>query len=505
MTCCDGLETSISPGTHGANRYGHSGTDMSMTNHPRSSTLHPLNRRQLVLGVLAVAAGAAVPGLPRRGGSVLASGQLPGANLIELDTYTGWRRTWDLIVPLSIDRAFPRRFLLYDRAAGEAKVIAVGAFGGFQEIRTILNWRTTWDVLAPSGFPGIAGVMGLFAYDRGAGQVTTFQIDATGSIQELRTYTNWRKTWTTFCPFGNDGLLAYERSAGYVTLFTIDQTGSVHELRSYNDWSQTWDLLTNGPFTTATLPGRDVLLYDRTARRATGLTIGANGETASFAQYSGWRQTWTSIQGGLFLFRGFSGSMTADLLLFDQNAQEIEFLDIGPGSTLVSVLLTATPDVNSWTHVAAIGPELLLLYDRATGTAAFYATDRAPLPVPTVTPTPIVIGPTPTPIPTGRVNVRLEQGRGNAWHTYTGKSDDPTPRGNRRAYIIGVKNTSGKRIALIHRDRAEKRTGPVFVKATEVSDAFNGMEVAGDWEARITGGQSEAPPRVTLEVRYEIR
>jgi hypothetical protein len=365
--------------------------------------------------------------------------------------------------------------------------------------------RTTWDVLVPSRFPGTAGVTGLFAYDRAAGQVTVFQIDTFGGFQALRTYTNWRKTWTSFVPFGNDGLLAYERSGGYATLFTIDLTGSVRELRSYNDWSEAWDLLTNGPFTTAALPGRDVLLYDRTARRAAGLTIGANGETASFAQYSGWRQTWTSIQGGLFLFRGYSGSMTADVVLFDQNAQELEFLDIGPGSTLASILLTSTPDVISWTYVAAIGPDLLLLYDRATGTAAFYATDRAPLPVPTVTPTPVVIGPTPTVTPTDHVNVRLEQGRGNAWHTYTGKSSDPVSGGSRNAYIIGVKNTSNKRVALIHRDRTGKRTGPVFVKATEVTDAFNGLEVAGDWEARMIGSQSEAPSRVTLEVRYEIR
>jgi hypothetical protein len=477
-----------------------------MTNRPQSPDfLRLLNRRQMGLGAVAAAVIAATRGLPVTGSSVLASGQLPGANLIELATYTGWRRTWDLIVPLAIDRAFPRPFLLYDRAAGEAKLIAVDAFGDFREVRTYLDWRTTWDVLVPSRFPGTAGVTGLFAYDRAAGQVTVFQIDTFGGFQALRTYTNWRKTWTSFVPFGNDGLLAYERSGGYATLFTIDLTGSVRELRSYNDWSETWDLLTNGPFTTAALPGRDVLLYDRTARRAAGLTIGANGETTSFAQYSGWRQTWTSIQGGLFLFRGYSGSMTADVVLFDQNAQELEFLDIGPGSTLASILLTSTPDVISWTHVAAIGPDLLLLYDRATGTAAFYATDRAPLPVPTVTPTPVVIGPTPTVTPTDHVNVRLEQGRGNAWHTYTGKSSDPVSGGSRNAYIIGVKNTSNKRVALIHRDRTGKRTGPVFVKATEVTDAFNGLEVAGDWEARMIGSQSEAPSRVTLEVRYEIR
>jgi hypothetical protein len=68
-----------------------------------------------------------------------------------------------------------------------------------------------------------------------------------------------------------------------------------------------------------------------------------------------------------------------------------------------------------------------------------------------------------------------------------------------------VKNTADKRIALIHRERSGKRTGPVFIKAGEVSDRFNGMTVSGDWEARVDGSQSEAPARIPLEVRYEIR
>jgi hypothetical protein len=354
--------------------------------------------------------------------------------------------------------------------------------------------------------------VGLFAYDRAAGYVKTLQIDALGNIKELRTYANWRKTWTSFVPYGTNGLLAYERSSGYVTLFSLDQSGATLVLRSYNDWRTSWDLLTSGPFTSTELPGRDVLRYDRTAGEADGLTINANGETPSFAHYSGWRQTWTSMQGGSFLFRGYGSSMTADLLLFDQNAQELDFLDIGSGSALTSILLTATPGATAWTQVVAIGPNLLLLYERATGTAAFYATDRAPLPVPTVVPTatplptpvPTAV-PTPTIAPTHDVNVRLEQGRGKDWDTYTGKSNDPVAGGSRKSYIIGVKNTSNKRIGLIHRDRSDKRTGPVFVKASEVSDAFNGMEVAGDWEANMTGSQSDAPARVILEVRYEIR
>ena len=75
--------------------------------------------------------------------------------LVKLATYAGWRMTWDLIVPLTIDRAFPRMFLLYDRAAGEATVDRGRRVRRISErSRTYSDWRKTWDVLVPSGFPG---------------------------------------------------------------------------------------------------------------------------------------------------------------------------------------------------------------------------------------------------------------------------------------------------------------------------------------------------------------
>ncbi len=140
-----------------------------MTTRLPSSSLNPwrLNRRQMTLGIGTVALGAALGVQGIRRGTLAASGQLPGANLVELATYAGWRGTWDLIVPLSTQRLFPRPFLLYDRSAGEATLIAVDAFGGYREVRTYFDWRTTWDVLIPSGFPGISGVTGLFALRSG--------------------------------------------------------------------------------------------------------------------------------------------------------------------------------------------------------------------------------------------------------------------------------------------------------------------------------------------------
>ena len=183
------------------------------------------------------------------------------------------------------------------------------------------------------------------------------------------------------------------------------------------------------------------------------------------------------------------------------------FLDLGPDSALVSVLLTQTPDVYDWTSVTpSSGPAVALRSTHGVGALSpRTARRRRGQPSPQRRRSCTVVTPTPQPGQTGQSNVRLQLGEGNNWDIYTGKSSDPVSGGGRNTYITGVKNTSNKRIGLIHVDQSGKRTGPVFVKATEVSDAFDGMLVAGDWEARMTGSQSEAPARVNLEVRYEVR
>ncbi len=462
-----------------------------------------LTRRRILLataGLLGAGVSTRMAQLP-----AIATGSVPGAGLTELALYSGWRRSWDLMVPLSTDRAFPRRALIYDRVAGEAKLLAVDAAGGFVELNVFTGWRTTWSVITPSGFPRQLGVSGLVLYDRQVGEISLQQIDQFGNARPVRSYPNQRKTWSALLPIGTGGLLAYDRLNGFATLFGIEANGSLQEIRSYNDWRMTWDLLTTGPFTTGVMPSGDILTYDRNARQATASTINGAGDMTQFASFNGWRTTWSSIQGNLFLVQGPNSSGTADLVLYDRSSAEVEFIDIGPGSTLNSLLLTRTPRGLDWTSVTAIGPDLLLCYDKLSGTAGFYTTNRVPASVPTPTPVP----PTPTPAPppvvqSGETTVRLQQGDGNLWHTYRAKSDNPRSNSGLTARITSITNQGEKRIALILRDKQDRRRGPVFLKAGERSDAFNGLTVGGDWEGRITGGRSEAPNRVPLLVTYDF-
>jgi hypothetical protein len=460
-----------------------------------------LTRRHLLLG----AAGLVGAGLTTRIAQrpVAATGSIPGAGLTELALYTGWRRSWDLIVPLSTDRAFPRRALIYDRVAGEAKLLAIDATGGFVELNIFTGWRTTWDIITPSGFPRQLGVNGLLLYDRQIGEISLQQIDQFGNLRPVRSYPIQRKTWSAFLPIGSSELLAYDRLGGFATLYSIGSNGSLQEVRSYNDWRMTWDLLTTGPFTGGTMPSGDILTYDRRARQAVASTVNGVGDISQFASYNLWRTTWSFIQGGLFLVQGPSSSGTADLVLYDRSASEVEFIDIGVGSTLNSLLLTRTPRGLDWTSFTAIGPDLLLFYDKTSGTAGFYTTNRVPVTPPTPTPVP------PTPLPPvvvqpGETTVRLQQGNGNQWHTYRAKTNSPRPNSGLTARITSVTNNGDKRIALILRDKEGRRKGPVFLKAGERSEAFNGLMVGGEWEARITGGRSSAPNRIPLLVTYDF-
>ena len=87
-------------------------------------------------------------------------------------------------------------------------MLSFDARGGEREIRSFTDWRTSWTAIVSSGFPRAAGVRGLFASDRAAGYAATFEIDPFGVLQELRTYSGWRKSWSSFAAIGTDGILA---------------------------------------------------------------------------------------------------------------------------------------------------------------------------------------------------------------------------------------------------------------------------------------------------------
>jgi hypothetical protein len=109
---------------------------------------------------------------------------------------------------------------------------------------------------------------------------------------------------------------------------------------------------------------------------------------------------------------------------------------------------------------------------------------------------------TPTAQDSNTIEVRLAPGLGSKWCVYNGQLSEDAHARIGEATIAGVRNITGVGIVALHWDRDGHRVGPVSLGPDARSDAFNEMSVAGVWEAHVSGSESDAPQRVSLEVEF---
>lgn len=111
---------------------------------------------------------------------------------------------------------------------------------------------------------------------------------------------------------------------------------------------------------------------------------------------------------------------------------------------------------------------------------------------------------TPTLAAEQRLTVRLAPGSGNDWCIYNGRSSQPAPESGRAATIAGVTNLTDLRITLNYFGPSGSREGPVSIAPGAGSPDFDGADLAGLWEAAVGGLEEDAPPKVVLEIGYEL-
>ncbi|MFM9106671.1 MAG: hypothetical protein ACKOWF_08230, partial [Chloroflexota bacterium] len=285
-------------------------------------------------GVLRAAAAAAVvpaAGAALRAG-VRASGESDAFGGLEpIREYADWRRTWDMIVPLSAVSSFPRVFMLYDRAAGVIAVMSVDQYGNTMERKLYTDARRTWDIIAPSNFCRTPETMGVVFYDRAAGFGSLQSIDQYGNLRELRSYPNWRRSWSHVVPFADNDLLLYDRAAGYASFQLADRTGGLREIRPYNTFSTTWDLITPGNWNFG-VPGRqDLLFYDRANGVGAFYAVDTAANLSQIRVFNDWGRTWSMMSGESLAFTKGSGlRIPADLMMFDYAGGRSVYFDVYP-------------------------------------------------------------------------------------------------------------------------------------------------------------------------------
>ena len=165
--------------------------------------------------------------LPGKGlGQVYALSGLAKMGKSPLSTHRGWRSSWNTIVTGDFNGDYVQDDLLfYDASAGRGEFYQMNRLGNLTKIKFFSGWRTTWDEIIPlrmnSGGPTTDH---LLFHDRtgGEGETSLTQLYSVRAWQSL-TPKRWRKSWTTIV-------------AAPITPTTIAEELFFYD-RSQHDWS----------------------------------------------------------------------------------------------------------------------------------------------------------------------------------------------------------------------------------------------------------------------------
>lgn len=122
-------------------------------------------------------------------------------NLSLLKKHTGFRKTWQLIVSGSFGGGSgPDDLLFYDATAGEAEFYKTDSKGNLSLLKKHTGFRKTWQAIVPGNFGGSTIHSDLLFYDATTGESEFYKIDDAGNLSLLKKLTGFRKTWQAIVP-----------------------------------------------------------------------------------------------------------------------------------------------------------------------------------------------------------------------------------------------------------------------------------------------------------------
>lgn len=259
---------------------------------------------------------------------------LDGAGGISLFSDQSWGRNWHSIVPLTLGGRKWSSLLFYDRVEGTATLFHTTGDGALSTVKTYSGWRKTWDFVLPIVY-GLG--QGLLFYDREAGLARVYAIGPSGDLSrrvdttigsqfDLLATGRFRSTWAR-------DLFAYTRQ-GYYRVWSLEGiTGSLTE-RASGDVGLEWDFVVAGDFSGSQLD--DVLLWDRDAAR----TLVIDMETGAPGTES---VGWMSTEHVVLAAGSFGGGEHDDLLVYDRKRGEGAFYFSDGSSAPFGAPAAATP------------------------------------------------------------------------------------------------------------------------------------------------------------------
>ena len=228
----------------------------------------------------------------------------------EARKYVNWRESWEAIVAGRFhgDCAIsdtPRAddLLLYDKAAGQGEIYALGGSASMSRVRTF-PMSSSLTLLAPASFNRDCRT-DLMAFDREHCEVIFYTTGEDGTLTELRRHPAGMN-WTAMVPghVNNDtysDFLFYDRPNGTIEIRTTDETGNMSVLRRHPGQPTTYDVIIS-----TFLPGQRYsafLAYDKAAKQLHVFTTDGRGGLTKLVTHD-FVRVWDSLASGIFFGDG---------------------------------------------------------------------------------------------------------------------------------------------------------------------------------------------------------
>jgi hypothetical protein len=253
-----------------------------------------------------------------------------------LNEFTNWRPGWTLLTAgiFAFVSELPglTQLLCYDAAQGVGEFYYIGE-NAMSLAHRETGWRHSWNIIVPGNFGG-DGVTDLLFYDADGGVGEFYAVD-NSTLSLMKSFTDWRTTWKLIVPgnFGGNGftdILLYDAGGGTGEFYSVNQ-GNISLLKTSTDWRETWDEIITGDFGGNSFD--DLLFYDRAGGTGEFYTVN-NGEISLLRPHTDWRTSWTKIMAGTYT--GSSGVTTQPPMAYVSAA--VEAFDPGSEFALLHII-----------------------------------------------------------------------------------------------------------------------------------------------------------------------
>jgi hypothetical protein len=213
-----------------------------------------------------------------------------------LNSNTGWRSSWNMIIPGNFSDSPFTDLLFYDAAAGVGEFYETDGHGGLSLIQTNTGWRSDWSIIVAGNYTG-GKYNDLLFYQREAGIGDFWRTDGHGNISQIQT-NSWRNDWSIIAPghFSDspyDDLLFYQRDAGIGDFWRCDGHGNVSQIGSSNSWNNNWTFIIPGNYFGDSLT--DILFYQRESGIGDFWRPDGKGDVSQIRSFTDWRNDWSII------------------------------------------------------------------------------------------------------------------------------------------------------------------------------------------------------------------